>query len=581
MNDTANNLRTRKIEREKSLASERRKILSMSPEKALDAIAEHPYPVTLVQSMAEEDFYFLVHHIGPEDAAPVLALASNPQWEYLMDMEGWHRDRLDSRNMTQWFHRLLKADNDRFTHWITGEKSEDFALYLLRNVELHIREYDQDPGEIGDDFFTEDQTYYVRLRPYPAEQATHQKMRDQLLTDLLRRISVFDYEQYKNLLLKSTTLIPAETEEELYRLRNVRLAEKGLLPQEEAVGVYQPLKASDLADRRRIAGTLGGRIVDTYPLPIASEQPAAEANRFAQTLAQIHDEETLQLLQAEFAGLCNQVISADQLKTREKESLSRVVQKVGDYISIGIEKVLADGDEKKPYAAPDLLQSHFLADIFRVGYGCALALKWRADKWRRTAWFTDQGLPLGFWGESWMGVLGGLLLKKPLFYNRMGAGPLYREFACLADISQTETELSKIIAFDDLFSLMNIRLGGFQNQGFLSYQNLLLTLWAEHHLGLHQAGKAFAPLPLARFQGFFRELWQAGPPPRRINDTMRELFLAWLARRSGLATYEISERMASALEQLFEDIEQELGSVRATDLDPRHIQIFMITKTKR
>ncbi|MBI5896864.1 MAG: hypothetical protein HZB24_12955, partial [Desulfobacterales bacterium] len=42
--------------REKALAVERRRILALSPEKALDAILEHPLPVTLVQSMAEEDF---------------------------------------------------------------------------------------------------------------------------------------------------------------------------------------------------------------------------------------------------------------------------------------------------------------------------------------------------------------------------------------------------------------------------------------------------------------------------------------------------------------------------------------------
>ena len=290
MNDTADSLTTKKSERDKALAIERRKILALTPEKALDAIAEHPLPVTLVQSMAEEDLYFLVHRIGPEDAQPVLALASNQQWEYLMDLEVWSRDRLDSHGMTQWLNRLLKADNDRFTHWITSEKKEDFAFYLYRNIELHIREYDQDPGEIGDDFFTEDQTYYVRLRPYPEAQKPFQEERDQFLTDLLRRISVFDYTQYRNLLLESTALVPAEAEEELYRQRHVRLAERGLLPLEEAVGVYQPLKTADLAVRRRKPGVFSGRIVDTYPLPIDPDRPTAEANLFARTLAQIHDE---------------------------------------------------------------------------------------------------------------------------------------------------------------------------------------------------------------------------------------------------------------------------------------------------
>jgi hypothetical protein len=576
MNETAKSLQTKKIDRQKALVLERRKILAMSPEKALDAIAEHPYPVTLVQSMAEEDLYFLVHHIGPEDALPVLGLASNQQWEYLMDMECWHRDRVDSHSMTQWFRRLLKADNDRFTHWITDDKKEDFTFYLYRNIELHIREYDQDPGEISDDFFTEDQTYYIRLRPYPQEQTPLQEERDQFLTDLLRRVSIFDIDRYRNLLLESTALVPAEAEEELYRLRNVRLAEKGLLPPEEAVGVYQPLKSADLAARRHKPGTFSGRIVDTYPLPIDPERPPAEANLFAQTLAQIQDEGTLQRLQAEFAGLCNQVIAADQKKIREKEVLTQIVQKVGDYISIGLERIKADSVENKPYAGADLLQSHFLADIFRVGYGCALALKWKAGKWQRTAWFTGHGLPLGFWGESQMGVLGGLLIKKPLFFNDLGAGPLYREFRTLADIEHTESALNAIIAFDDLLGLMDVELGQVEKYRFLTYQNLIMTLWANHYLGLSESGKTPHPIAMDQFRRFFRDLWVAGPEPRRISDTMRELFLEWLAQRCGLATFEITDRMSSALEQLFNVVEQELGSVKTKDLDPRFIQMFLI-----
>ena len=576
MNDTSKSPQSIKARRDKELAIQRREILTMTPERALSTIVDHPYPVTLVQSMADEDFYFLVHHIGPDDALPVIGLASNQQWEYLLDMEGWHRDRISAHSMTQWLARLLKADSDRFTHWITGEKRNSFAFYLFRNIQLHIREYDQDPGEIGDDFFSEDQTYYIRLLPYPEKEAPLQEERDQFLTDLLRRISVFDYPMYRNLLLESHSVIPAEAEEELYRLRSVRLAEKGILPLEEAVGVYQPLKAGDLPRRHRKPSNFDGRIVDSYPLPIARDQPPENVNLFARALAQIHDGGALQQLQAEFAGLCNQVIAADQVKIREKEALNQVVAKVGDYISIGLEKVQSETGEDRPYAGPALIQTHLLEDIFRVGFGCALALKWKAEKWHRTAWFNSQGLGLSFWGESWMGVLGGLLLKKPLFYNQFKPGPLYHEFASLADIALIESELDAIIAFDDLLSLMDIEIGRSLPLGFLTSRNLVLTLWANHHLGLSGPGRPPIAMTMEQFRRFFNELWQDDSRPRRIGDTMRELFLQFLAQRSGLATYEITERMSAALEKLFAEIEQELGEVDSGDLDPRFIQMFLL-----
>ena len=575
MNDNTKPVPVHKMEREKALAAERRKILSMSPEKALEAIAEHPYPVTLVQSMAEEELYFLVHHIGPDDALPILGLASNSQWEYLIDMEGWDRDRMAPFSMTQWLQRLLQADNDRFTHWITKEKFDDLVFYLHRNIELHIREYDQDPGEIGEDFYSEDQTYYVRLRPYPETQKPMQEERDLFVKDLLRRVSVFDYTYYRNLLLEASTIIPAEAEEELYRLRKVRLAEKGILPLEEAVGVYQPLQAGDLAGRPK-PPTFGGRSVDTYPLPIQTEAAGQSTGLFGQALAQIHDEGTLQRLQAEFAALCNQIISADQLKVRDREILARVVRKAGDFISLGLEKIQSQSAPDRPYAGPGLLQTRFLADLFRVGYGCALALKWRTDKWRQTAWFAAQGLPLGFWGEQWLGLLGGLLLKKPLCYNHERTGPNYREFASLTDIIRTEEELKTIIAFDDLLGLMALETASIEKSGFLTYQNLILTLWADHELGLCEPGQPPVPMTLGQFRRFFKTLWTSDDRPRRIGDTVRERFLNWLAQRSGLSAYEIAERMAPALEQLFSTIEQELGEVRSSDLDPRYIQLFLL-----
>lgn len=562
-----------KKQREKALAEDRRNILALPPERALKAIAEHPYPVTLVQSMAEEDLYLLVHTIGPDDAHPVLALASNEQWEYLLDMESWDRDRVDPHALTLWIQRLLKADPDRLTHQIAFDKQEAFAYYLFQNIQIHMREDEQDPGEISDDFFSEDQTYYIRLRPYPEDQKPRQKERDRLVTDLLKRLSVYDYTIYRDLLLKCASLIPAETEEELYRLRNMRMAEKGFLPFEEAVGVYQPLSAVELLARKRKPEATGGRSVDTYPIRVDAAHQPEHANLFTETLTGIQDTATLERLQTEFAGLCNQVIAADNKKIREKTTLNQVVRKAGDYISIGMQKAAVESGLQEPYLYANLIQHHYLTDLFRVGFGCALALKWKADKWRYGSWFEKQGLPLGFWGESWLGVLGGLLIKRPLYYDNYATGVLYREFATYEDIHNTEAMLKSIIAFDDLLALMEIEPP--RSYDILTSQNLILTMWANHYLGMAGETKRAHPLTLQQFRAFFNELWDPDTKPRRIRRQMRERFLSWLADRSGLHDYEISERMSLALEQLFNQIENELGGVETRDLNPNFIYLFL------
>ncbi len=568
-----------KDDRQKALAIDRKRILNLPPEKALDAIADHPYPVTLVQSMADEDLYFFVHHIGPDDALPVLALASNEQWEYLMDMEGWEQDHIHSHQMTQWLARLLKADPDRFTHWIANQRQEETSLYLFRNIQLHIREYEEDPGDIGNDYFTEDQTHYIRLHPYPEEHRKLQEERDTFVKDLLNRLSVYDYAYYRGLLLAAQGIIPAETEEELFRQRNVRLAEKGLLPFDEAIGVYQPLTAADLVERSPKSDRFEGRIVDTYPFPIATDAQQVADNLFSRTLAQIHDAPSLEKLQAEFAGLCNQVIAADQQRIRDKGALESIVRKVSDYISIGLEKAQAEAGEEVPYFHAKLVQRHLLSDLFRVGYGCALSLKWRADKWHAASWYANAGLPISFWGEHCMGVLGGLLLKKPLCYSDYATGDLYREFATLSEIEDAGRQLDQMIAFDDLFSLMEVETDRLRTDLLLTCENMLLTLWANHHLGMGGNPKAPRPLNREQFSRLFNDLWQEGTQPRKIRDAIREIFLDWLAHSSGLTIYEISERMAPTLEQLFSKMESELGQVKSTDLDPRFILLFLLEET--
>lgn len=570
-----------KKKEERELAEDRQRLLAATPEKALELVAEHPYPVTLIQSMTEEDLYFLVHAIGPEDALPVLALASNAQWEYVLDMEAWHSDRPDNRALTSWLARLLAADADRFTHWIVNEQSDLLTYYLHRNLELHIREYEQDPGEIPSDFLTEDDTYYVRPRPLLSDGSPAPgdgSQRDDFLFDLLRRLSTFDYMVYQGALLESLAVITAEREEEMLRLRSVRLAEKGFLPLEEAVGVYQPLTTHELAQRRRPVLNRGGRPVQSYPLPLDPRRPAEAYDIFSRTLTTIQDSDLLEHLQMEFAGLCNQIAAADQKQVREKKDLADLVAKVSGYISLGLEKVLDETGADTTAAAPDLVQAHLLSDLFRVGYGSALALKWKAERWHRRSWAARTGLSLSFWGEAWLGVLGGLLLKKPLFFDKEADGSLYREFKTLADVLQARMVFERIVAMDDLLARMAIDVAALAGKNSWTYASLLLTLWAGRVLGFADGVVAPAALTLDQFKAFFDLLWEDPEPPRKVSRATREEFLVWLAQRSGLSAIEISERLGLALEMLFSLLEDELGGVKREDLDQRFVYMFRLRR---
>jgi hypothetical protein len=247
---------------------------------------------------------------------------------------------------------------------------------------------------------------------------------------------------------------------------------------------------------------------------------------------------------------------------------------------MGLERLRATGEkEVDPRQAAAALIRHPLVQVFRLGFGAALELKWEAEKWLSRCWFATSGLRLTFWGEQWMGVLGGLLLKKPLYYDNYKTGVLYREFVALEDVALTERILRQVQAVDRLLSVMHIQLGPVSQYGFLTYKNLILSRWAGHYLGLRE--EKLAAIPVSGFKAFYAELLPGessseSTAPRRIPEAMKSGFIDWLARETGLKDFEITESLGRIFEDLFGEIEAEYGRVTAKDLDPRFVQLFLL-----
>jgi len=559
---------------------EREKLLTLAPEKILDYILDHPRPGELVQSFPEEDFYFLVHDIGPEDSLALLSMASKTQWEYIIDLESWRRDRVDISALSKWFGLLLKANPGRLVEWLIKDKSELFEFYLFKNIEVIVREHDQDPSDFGKDFFTFDDVYYMRIVDEGVDeksQGRDEKTRAEVLPLLLERLAEFDHVKFQQVLLETRSVIPAELEEEVYRLRNVRLEEKGFLPFDEALGVYQYLDPEAL-QAQRLEGSVGkAEQQDAPQIPLYPTRMIKEESLFSTSLQVIEGYELLQKLQLEFVALCNRIVMADQKEIHDRDALRNVVKKACGYLSIGLGrlldlKALSPEQQKKVSAAN--LSAFALLEIFRIGYGAALALKWRAEKWLENSWFKAAGLPLSFWGESWMGVLGGLLVKRPLFYDNYKTGVLYREFSSSEDIPQTEGALDAIMAFDDLFSHMNITIKPVSANTLLNHKNLVLTLWARHYLGL---SSDLLPLTRDEFKSLFNALWIDENAPRKIQPPLKTSFLNWLAEETGRDAGDIALRLGDTFETLFNEIESEYGYVSDADLDPKYIQLFLIS----
>jgi hypothetical protein len=587
-------------ERMLRLRSQREEILSLAPEAALKRILEEKQPAALVHSFPEEDFYFLIHDIGLNDALPLLALASDRQRQYIIDMEGWHHDRLQLNSMTNWLNAMYMADPERVLSWLFKEQTDLLELLLFRNIQVILREHDQDTTHIPDDFFTHDDIYYVQILDDPlvsVEDASTSNSDEQLLDDqrrdffysLLSRLADRDHQAYQKLLLEANSILPAEVEEEVYRMRNVRMAEKGFLPFEEAIGIYQPTMSEELKAQSPKSFGKHEDESETALLPIYPVKMLREGGPFSDALQEIDSVGLLQRIQLEFITLCNQVISADQKKIQTREALQVVVKKACGYLNIGLEAYVPEdivASKSKSAAMAALVQRLPLSQIFRFGYGRALALKWQVQRWRKEAWFEKSGLPLTFWDEKWLGVLGGLLVEKPLYFDNYQTGrTLYREFKSLEDIVTTERMLSYIIRMDSVLGGMSIRCRPDANH-LLTWRNLILTLWVRFHLGLDSSGEfdvegRLTPLSKTEFTAFFKDLFSLMDPtvaagPGKTGKMVKTEFLKWLTERAKKTSEEITTTLGPVLDELFNQVDEELGNIRPDDIDPRYIQLFRV-----
>ena len=558
-----------------AIHAQKREILSQPPKKALDTILAAEHPAALVHAFTEQDFHLLIHDIGIDDARPLLALANKRQVEYIVDTEIWHGDRIDDFLTIQWLETLYRADPDRTTHWLMTEKIEFLEFFLFKNIQVIIREHDEESGALPESYFSYDDTLYINIfdHPHPeGPEADAEKLRKQLIRDLLNRMAATDYTLYRSIILEAVRVIPAETAEEEYRLRNVRMAEKGFLPWDEAMGIYQPITADQLLSQTPKFPPPGDG-PERLPVPVLSATFMDADTLFGRALKTLTDPELLGQLQAEFASVCNQVIVADKEPIREKRRLEQKVKKACHTISLGLEHLLADQEKPNHAHAGLLISKYRLTEIFRVGYGLCLDLKWQARKWQQASWANQSGLSLHFWGETWLGVLGGLLLDHPRFYDNYASGVLYRHFESLADIAQTRSVLDAVAAFDTLLSKMQISLKPLDTYGYVGHYNLLLTLWARRILGV---SGSVAPVTIEQVRQFFSHLWGQQEKPFRISDEKKEQFLAWISETAGLPAYAVSEALGQTFETLFRTLEEEYANVAPRNLELKYVQGFFL-----
>ncbi|MBW1989858.1 MAG: hypothetical protein JRI97_09975 [Deltaproteobacteria bacterium] len=547
-----------------SVDQEKSRILAMPPDEAANALLEHPRAGSLVRSLSAQDLHLLIHENGPEDSLELLALASDSQWRYILDTETWQGDRMNVPVLTRWLGLLAAAAPRRAAKWLAREETDLARWWIHKNVTVFALAEDEDPGQLPDGAFSLDGTLYFHLSPRYEVDEDIAKSQAPFIQRMLDAMAREDYAFFQGLVIESTAVQPAEAEEELFRQRNIRLAERGFLPLHEAVALYRHTTIEELSRAGKKAPPLSNDPFLAPAPPLSPGQVLDHENLFSRSLSLVDEARAAADLQAEFASLANQVACADKAGVKSREDLAKVVKKTAGYVSLGLQK--AAGDD--PAKAAAALSRFRLADLFSLGFSQGLELKFEAQRWKRNAWFASRGLSLTFFGERGLGVLGGLFLKRPMVFDNYATGVLYRDFATQQDVEKTREELENFMAADRLYAAMDLPVARLPNT--VTHQSLLLTLWARHELTLPGVG----PLSMEELSRFLPGLWETTPEGPRVALAAKQSFLDWLVSATGKSVQEITELAGPFLEDLFSELNDELSRIDHQRPDPRYVRLF-------
>jgi len=540
-------------------------LLSLPGDKLLQRILDSENPGEVVKQLSAEDLFWIVKRIGADDCLALFEIASEEQWQYLIDLDVWRKDLLSPEKALAWLKLLAEADPERLSAWLFGEEQEFLALLLFRVAEVIIKDED-DETDLPNTWFTLDGRFYVKALNEEDQET---------IEELLSILGKNDHESYQKLLFDLAAISPTEAEEELYRLRNGRIAEHGFLPFEEAIAVYAPLDVGAL--NTETPPLLPGKLVEHGENELIPALPLLQLEKeslLSLTFSNISDQLLFDRVSLEFADLANRLIVAGNFpEISDPDILAASCRQAGGYLNIVIERLCG----KDIAGAEILLRKHSLLTLFRTGYGFAVSLQREAKRWRQESWYFGQNRKNEFWGSPWGDTLDGLLLEHPRFFAGDRNNEPFKEFTSIKELDDAGKQLSMMQAMDRMLARLS-PVGSddhfrISEQG--SVHSLLFTRWAHKIL---DGGQSFAPLSRTEAGRFFHSLRQGEEHPPYRMPAYKELFINAFMEGAPDFEPEAANALREALALLWEEFSGEYENIAANDLEGRYSPFLLIAQ---
>lgn len=514
-----------------------------------------------IQNLQPTDFFWIVKRIGEEDSLPLLAVATKDQWQYMLDLETWHKDQINYEEVIFWIDRLNRANASKFAEWIYSEQKDLIALTILHKAEILFKE-EEGEWEVPPGYFTLDGSFYVK--------AFNEKDTP-ILENFLRTIAHENFEAYRALLLNIPSYISTETEEELYRQRTNRLAEYGFASFDESLAIYSPLDPSVLSFETK--PLLPGALIvqeEKSLVPSLAFHCIKDFRLLVNAFNQISDPLEADRIRLEFTTICNTLIAADSFACINNfENLRQIGKQAAGYIHVTLGK-LCDKDIGK---AANLLQDHSLMTIFRVGFGFTIKLQWRVKNFISQGWFSKMGKSLDFWGSQWADKIKGLLFKRPLFFDCHAKAEPYRHFERIEDLQEIESLLDKLDVLDRMLGRMTEVESSQAIVFHRVFHTLLFNRWANYMLHL---SPSFAPLSLAQAKKFFQLLRQNEKSRPYKMGQYKDTFIGEFLKGSDGFDAKAKSCLRETLNEIWNEFCREYENIEVKDLDAHYSKYLLI-----
>jgi hypothetical protein len=317
-----------------------------------------------IRRLPAVQLYFGMKELSDEEIGQLVPHVTTEQWQGILDLDLWSRDRASVKAFINLQRHLLLAADPVARKLVAAADPELWELTFNRLLKIHpiIEDDVESEPEEGEIFTTPDQQYLLIL-PRNADLA-------RVLRALLSRLYGLDADWTRLRLESARFRTQVELLETAYQNRTQRAEEMGFPDYYQAIEIYGAFLPEEQLPQKRPPLT----DISTLPAPVQLTEPGGLL--IMQVLASLSQTEEIEPLLEELFSVCNHLLTADRVSPARARLVRLGIRKALSGISLGLD-LWSEGKADQAVAG---VQQHYLQSFFRLGHTKLLALRRRARR---------------------------------------------------------------------------------------------------------------------------------------------------------------------------------------------------------